>query len=152
MGMGNMHDDFIYLHADTVFDTGIFNDLLAADGDIVLPTDTKPCDDEAMKIRIENEKVVEITKEMDNGSALGEFIGVCKIKKNVIEDLNLSAKEVLKDKDYKSYFEGALQRVIDMRKYDIRVLDIKGRFWGEVDFMEDYERVKENISRELLQV
>ena len=150
MGMKHLYDDFIYMHADTICDLGIFDEILRAGGDIVLPVDSKPCDDEAMKVRLEEGKVVEITKQMSIEVAAGEFIGIAKIKKNVIDDLNNATIRVLRDKIYASYFEGALQRVFDMEKYDIRMIKTNGRFWGEVDFLEDYQRAEKNISSELL--
>ncbi len=152
MGMKQLHDDFIYLHADTICAIDIFDGLLKADGDIVLPVDTKPCDDEAMKVRIEKGRIVEITKRMPAEVAAGEFIGIAKIKKNVIEDLNISTIGVLRDKVFTSYFEGALQRVFDMKKYDVRMIETNGRFWGEVDFLEDYQRAEKNISNDLLNI
>ena len=145
-----LHDDFIYLHADTICAIQIFEQLLKSDGDIVLPVDTKPCDEEAMKVRLENERIVEITKNMPVEAAAGEFIGIAKIKRNIIDDLNASTIDVLREKLFHSYFEGALQRVIDMRKYDVRMIDTSGCFWGEVDFLEDYQRAERNISKELL--
>ena len=150
MGMSYLHDDFVYMHADTICDIGIFHDLLVSEGDIVLPVDPKPCDDEAMKIRVEEDKVVEITKKMPVEKASGEFIGIAKFKKQVIDDLNASAISVLRDKEFSSYFEGALQKVLDLKKYDVRVVKTNGRFWGEVDFLEDYQKAEKNISPELL--
>ena len=149
-GMNKLHDDFIYMHADTICDTGIFEDLLSVNGDIVLPVDTKPCDDEAMKVRLKDNKIVEITKQMDLKVAAGEFIGIAKIKKEVIDDLKNSTIGVLRDKLYTSYFEGALQRVFDMKKYDVEMIKTDGRFWGEVDFLEDYQRAEKNISDNLI--
>ena len=149
-GMNKLHDDFIYMHADTICDTGIFEDLLSVNGDIVLPVDTKPCDDEAMKVRLKDNKIVEITKQMDLKVAAGEFIGIAKIKKEVIDDLKNSTIGVLRDKIYTSYFEGALQRVFDMKKYDVEMIKTDGRFWGEVDFLEDYQRAEKNISDNLI--
>lgn len=150
MGMKQLHDDFIYLHADTLCDIPIFEQLLKSEGDIVLPVDTKPCDDEAMKVRLENGRIVGITKKMPVEVAAGEFIGIAKIKKNAIDDLNASTIGVLRDKLFTSYFEGALQRVFDMKKYDVRMIETNGRFWGEIDFLEDYQRTERNISKELL--
>lgn len=150
MGMKQLHDDFIYLHADTICDIDIFDELLRTEGDIVLPVDTKPCDDEAMKVKLGDGKVIEITKQMPVEDAAGEFIGIAKIKKNVIDDLNNCTVGVLRDKKYNSYFEGAMQRVFDMKKYDVRMIETSGRFWGEVDFLEDYQRAEKNISNGLL--
>lgn len=150
MGMKYLHDDFIYLHADTVCDIGIFNEMLRADGDIVLPVDTKPCDDEAMKVRLEEGRIVEITKQMPVKAAAGEFIGIAKIKKNVINDLNDAATGILRDKIFTSYFEGALQRILDMEKYDVQMVQTNDRFWSEIDFFEDFQNAEKNITQELL--
>jgi choline kinase len=152
MGMGKLHDDFIYLHADTIYDPVILEELLTDSGDIVLPVDSKPCDDEAMKVRVDNGKVVEITKEMDNTVAAGEFIGVAKIKKNVINDLQKYTTEILRNKVYSSYFEGAIQMVLDTHRYNVKMIDTNGKFWGEVDFEEDYNRASKNICDELIQL
>ena len=150
MGMKQLHDDFVYLHADTICDVSVFDELLKADGDIVLPVDRKQCDDEAMKVRIEKGEVVEITKHMPIEDAAGEFIGIAKIRRNVIEDLNNATVGILRDKIFSSYFEGALQKILDAKKYDVRMLETNGRFWGEVDYLEDYQRVEESISNDLL--
>ena len=142
MGMNRLHDDFIYLHADTICDESIFEELIRNEGDIVLPVDTKSCDDEAMKVKVKEGKIVEITKKMDVKEAMGEFIGIAKINKEVINDLNKSTIDVLRDGECASYFEGALQRVFDMKKYSVQMIDTKGRFWVEVDFEEDFARTK----------
>lgn len=151
MGMERLHDDFVYLHADTICDIAIFDELLRAEGDVILPVDRKFCDEEAMKVRIEKDKIVEITKQMSAEEADGEFIGICKIKQNVIHDLNAATVDVLRDKHFSAYFEGALQKVIDRKKYDFKIIDTDGRFWGEIDFPEDYEKAARNISPELLE-
>lgn len=148
MGMKNMHEDFVYLHADTICELSLFEELLRAEGDFVLPVDTKPCDDEAMKIRLENNKIVEITKQMPVEDAGGEFIGIMKISKKAIEDLNNCTHDLLRHKEYQSYFEAAVQEIINMNKYDIRMLDTKGRFWAEIDFLEDYQRAEKEMSEE----
>ena len=58
---------------------------------------------------------------------------------------------MLRDKHFSAYFEGALQKVIDRKKYDFKIIDTNGRFWGEIDFPEDYEKAARNISPELLE-
>lgn len=150
MGMKYMHDDFVYLHADTICDTGIFEELLTSEGDVILPVDTKPCDDEAMKVKLTDGRITKITKQMPVSEAAGEFIGIAKINRNVIADLNDCTVGVLRDREFSSYFEGALQRLFDMDKYDVRMIETAGRFWGEVDFLEDYQRAESNISEDLL--
>lgn len=149
MGMNNLHEDFVYLHADTICDPTIFEEMMKSEGDIVLPVDTKSCDDEAMKVRLDNNRIVEITKQMPVEDSAGEFIGIMKVSKNAIEDINNATVSLLRKKEYQSYFEAAIQEIINMDKYDIRMLDTKGGFWAEIDFLEDYQRAEAQMPETL---
>jgi choline kinase len=100
----------------------------------------KKCDDEAMKVRSEGGKLVEITKQMPVEAAEGEFIGVASFRKEVLDVLKQKVKEVLADGDFASYFEGAIQRMIDETECDINPFDIGNAPWAEIDFKEDYDR------------
>lgn len=70
----------------------------------------------------------------------------------MFKDLNSAVVDILREKFFASYFEGALQKVIDMKKYDFSMIDTNGRFWREVDFLEDYEYARQNITPELLKL
>ncbi len=150
MGMEAIDDDFIYLHADTLCDPFIFEKLVHLEGDVILPIDYKQCDEEAMKVRSENGRIVEITKQMPLELAEGEFIGMCAFRKEVLPVLKSKVKQLMKEKAFSSYFEGAIQRLIDEECFDIRLVSTEGYFWSEIDFMEDFERAVANISDSLL--
>lgn len=143
MGMDELDDDFIFMHADTLCDRSIFDELMKLKADVNLPVDYKVCDEEAMKVRSKNGKIVEITKQMPVEAAEGEFIGVALFRKGSLNAVKQKTKEVLADGEFASYFEGAIQRMIDDTELDIRAFDIKDAPWVEVDFKEDYERAVE---------
>lgn len=141
LARNELNDDFVYLHADTLCEESIFEELLNHLGDIVLPVDMKPCDDEAMKVKIDKDKkIIYINKQMDGKDAFGEFIGFMKIKKPVIPDLIDITENLLRKKVYNAYFEAAIQEIINMKKFDVQYFTTAGRFWAEIDFLEDYER------------
>lgn len=149
MGMNMLNDDFIYLHADTICEPKIFEKLVRLEADVILPVDYKICDDEAMKVRSENGQVVQITKQMPNELAEGEFIGMAAFKKKVIPALKEKTKQLMKEKAFTDYFESAIQRLIDQEKFDIRTVPTDGAFWTEVDFIEDYEKATADIPESL---
>lgn len=149
MGMNMLDDDFIYLHADTICEPKIFERLVRLEADIVLPVDYKICDDEAMKVRSENGRVVQITKKMPNELAEGEFIGIAAFKKQMIPALKAKTKQLMKEKAFAEYFESAIQRLIDEERFDIRTVPTEGAFWAEVDFIEDYEKAAAEIPESL---
>ncbi len=145
MGMGMLHDDFIYLHADTLCEPAIFEKLVRMEADIILPVEYNRCDDEAMKVRSENGKLVKITKQMSVEDAEGEFIGMAAFKKEVLPALKEKTKQLMKEKDFGDYFEGAIQRLIDEEDFNIKTVPTDGAFWAEIDFKEDYEEAAEHI-------
>ena len=140
------------MHADTLCAPEIFDNMLSADGDIVLPVDFKPCDDEAMKVQIENEAVTKITKQMPVESAAGEFIGIALLRKEILPELKLMVRQALKEKLFNEYFESAIQKLINLNKYKIKAVSTDNYFWGEVDFVEDYDKVLDTLPDNLYNI
>ena len=145
IGMQYLHDDFIYLHADTLCDPAVFKQLALFQADINLPVDYKTCDEEAMKVRSSNGKIVQITKNMLPEEADGEFIGIGSFRKEVIPKLKMAVEELLEEKNFSEYFEAAIQRIMDTTDYSIEPIPMEDSFWAEIDFKEDYERAVANI-------
>lgn len=83
---------------------------------------------------------------MDPKDSLGEFIGICKCKKTAIKPLFSEAQKLLEKKAFKSYFEGAIQGVIDDRLCQVSYFGVDKMRWSEIDFPEDYERAKKLFS------
>ncbi len=153
MGQETLKDiDTVYMHADTLCSPDVLKEIIANGGDVVLPIDFKICDEEAMKVRLENEKVVEISKLIPCDAAAGEFIGIAKLSERVMPAIKEASKTLMREKEFASYFEGAIQEIIDSNKYIISTVDMKKRFWGEVDFMADFEYVRDNIPDEMITI
>jgi len=143
-GMGNIKDDFIFIHADTIFDETILDDLIASEvSDIILPVDYKSCVEEEMKVTTVDGNVNVIHKSIDLNIAEGEFIGIAKITSAILEELKSAVKDELKEKNnHQDYFEAALQNLIDAGN-NIKTIATNGRPWIEIDFPEDFETAKQ---------
>lgn len=152
MGMNELHEDFIYLHADTLCEPIIFEKLVHLESDIVLPIDYKKCDDEAMKVRSQNGKIVEITKQMSLDRAEGEFIGMAAFNKEVLPYLKEKTVQLMKEKAFTDYFESAIQRIIDEENFLIKAIPTNGTFWSEIDFIQDYENAVMQIPKSLTDI
>ena len=137
-GMNYLTDDFLYLHADTLCDPIIYKKMITSPADIVLPVDYSAWDAEAMKVRSENGKIIEMSKKMPLDIAEGEFIGMAFIRKKVIPKLREKTIEVLKEKRFAEYFESAIQKLIDEGEFDIQAVSTEDAFWTEIDFKKDY--------------
>lgn len=58
----------------------------------------------------------------------------------------------MEEKDFASYFEGVIQRLIDYEDFEIALESTDNEFWCEIDFMEDYIRACKTIPEELLNI
>lgn len=145
-------DSFIYMHADTLCAPEIFERMLADDADMALPVEFKRCDEEAMKVKTSGSMLTEISKQIPCDEGEGEFIGMMKISKGVLADLKTASKELMKEKRFESYFESIVQKIIDLRKYEVKCIPTGDCFWGEIDFIEDYERVCRTMPHKLIEL
>jgi choline kinase len=140
-GQRFLHEDFLYFHADTIFEPAIFDALMGAPGEVVLPVDTHACAEEEMKVRVDaSGRVVEINKTMPGADAFGEFIGIAKCSRAALAGLQEAAEDFMVRREFQHYFEAALQRLIDDRRCAVTILDITGRRWNEIDFEADLQK------------
>ncbi len=146
------NDDTIYMHGDTLCDPQILDDMIKATADIVLPVDFRNCDEEAMKVLTVNGHVNEISKQIPCDKAEGEFIGIAKLSKKAIPLIKTAAKKVLQREEFTAYFEAAIQELINDNSCSIQSIPTAGRFWGEIDFLEDYQYVKNNLPNTLIEI
>lgn len=147
-----LSEDTIYLHADTLCSPDILKAMLDSTGDMVLPVDFKTCDEEAMKVRTRDGCVAEISKEIPCDIGEGEFIGIARISKTILPDLRAAVKKLMKEKQFSAYFEGAIQELIGLHKYQLKVLPTKHQFWAEIDFEEDYKKAGNEITDGLVRL
>lgn len=119
---------------------------------MVLPVEFKRCDEEAMKVKPHNGFVTEISKNIPESEGEGEFIGITKIGRSILPDLKKATKELMKNKEFSSYFEGTIQKLIDWGGYKIKVMPTGGYFWGEIDFLDDYNKACERMPENLVEL
>tara|TARA_B110000908_G_C10257419_1_gene456568 strand:- start:1808 stop:2518 length:711 start_codon:yes stop_codon:yes gene_type:complete len=137
----HLNEGFYFLHADVYFDKSIFFDLKNDDRDCVLCVEPKITIEEEMKVRILNNNIIEINKEMDCKSAFGEFTGIAKIKSKASKFISSAIKNrIEKMGSLDSFFEMAIQDCIDENLITVDYIDIGDRVSIEIDFPEDYKK------------
>jgi phosphoenolpyruvate phosphomutase len=153
-----MNSGFIFLYSDIIFDKKILNKLLKDDSDISLVVDLdwkerykkrglQPSG-EVELVKVKDDKVVKIGKNLDTKNTHGEFIGLAKFTKNGAAILKKSYKAAFnryKGKKFhqspslkKAYFIDMIQELIE-NKIDIKNVDTYGD-WMEIDTFDDYKR------------
>lgn len=138
--------EFVYLHADTVFEPSILDDLLAASGDGVLPIDFRPCEPEQMKASVADGIITHLSKELADDESAGEFIGIGVFREPALPLVRAGLDAVLAAGTLTAYFEGALNEAIGAG-LRLRPIATAGRAWTEIDFPEDLELARTILPR-----
>jgi choline kinase len=146
MARDHLTTSFVYMHADTVFEPSILDDLLAADGDAVVPIDFRSCEPEQMKARVVDERVAHLSKDLGPADTAGEFIGIGVFRDGALAPIRTGLDAVLGAGTLTAYFEAALNHAIDA---GLKVLTVAtaGRAWTEIDFEADLELARSLLPR-----
>jgi choline kinase len=137
-----LDDDFIYAHADTVFDPTILDDCLAADADIALPVDMRAGEPEQMKAEVVGDRVLHLSKELPDERTAGEFIGIGLFRRRIVPGLVEAMEREVADGAIGSYFEAAINRLLADSGAEAVAVPTRGRAWTEIDFAEDLETAR----------
>ncbi|HET7582381.1 MAG TPA: phosphocholine cytidylyltransferase family protein [Candidatus Limnocylindria bacterium] len=137
-----LDDDFVYAHADTVFDPTILDDCLAADADIALPVDMRAGEPEQMKAEVVGDRVLHLSKELPDERTAGEFIGIGLFRRRIVPGLVEAMEREVADGAIGSYFEAAINRLLADSGAEAVAVPTRGRAWTEIDFAEDLETAR----------
>ena len=137
----HLADGFVVLNSDVLFHPQLLANLLASSRDDALllsDTDATPLGDEEMKVKLKEDLVIDISKDMDPLEADGENVGIVKFSAQGAQALvgymdQLIASGAVKDWAPRAFREFALN-------HPLHALSTGGLPWIEIDFPEDYQR------------
>ncbi len=135
-----MAEDYIYLHGDTVFEPAVLHTLLAARRPaMTLACDPHECAEEEMKVSLDGDRVLRISKQLAPTDTDGEFTGVLHCPLDVHRRLIGVAETLLSNGESRRtmFFEAAIQRAIDDSIASAFAVSVAGMRWREIDFPED---------------
>jgi len=142
----HLTDGFVVLNSDVLFHPQLLANLLESsrnDALLLSDTDETPLGDEEMKVKLSEDRVIDISKNMDPHEADGENVGIVKFSAPGAKALvgymdELIASGAVKDWAPRAFREFALN-------HPLHALSTGGLPWIEIDFPEDYQRAVTEI-------
>lgn len=144
----SLDDDFICVYGDLLFHKEILDKCIQNNSDICLVIE-KNVRSETMKIRIENNLIVEVNKNISEDLADGNFIGMAKFKKSMIPDLFNEISFLVENGNLNSYYTSAIESLIQKNK-QINFVETNNLPWMDID--EEHElaeakKIYQNMNR-----
>lgn len=158
---GEMEGEIIVSYSDILFRKSVVEKLLENKADISIVVDTGWCQqydgryqhpiEEAEKVMVEDGKVTNISKTLNQNDTYGEFIGMMKLSKKGTEIFKDNYERVTQEYGNaefhgavsleKAYLTDMLQELVK-QNYSVSHVDIKG-CWKELDTEEDFLKAEE---------
>ncbi len=136
-------EDFIYFNADVFFHPELLRKIVNEDNLTELLIEKKKCGEEEVKVAIENNRIIEINKQVDPEKAAGEFIGIGKFAKHDLPAFFEALEMGALGGQHNNYFEYAVNMICSFSHlYPVYTDDLP---CIEIDFQEDLQKARDFI-------
>lgn len=140
------NDNIIIMNGDVFMEDSVLDVILNEQHSPVMLSDSSRIEDADYRFQWEGNELRKYGKELTNEETTGEYVGIAKLKKEDILPFRQSVIDAVATEDYGCWWEDILYRTVDEKK-TIYINDIAGNFWAEVDYIEDYQRIKEFVKK-----
>lgn len=131
------NDDIIIANADVYWEQDILNVIVEDKQEQVMLMDSSRGLDYLFKC--EGSKLVDHGTDLEKFT--GEYVGIAKIGHSFLNKFVGRLEALIEKQKHGLWWENVVYSLID--EIDINVKDIKGLFWSEIDFIEDYKKILE---------
>jgi len=138
------YEGFVVLNSDVLFHPLILGKLLESHyPDALTMSKQEDMGEEEMKVKVNSDRVIDISKEIAPHQADGENVGMVKFSPYGAKILFEKMDELISQGIVNKWVPFAFQQIASY--HHLYAVDIGNLPWIEIDFVEDYERAKEVI-------
>ncbi len=134
-------EDIMIMNGDVFMEESIVEIVKAEERSPVMLSDHTRIADADYRFNWEGELLKKYGKELSNSETTGEYVGIGKIRGSEVDIFRQHVIDAVEAEDYNCWWEDIVYRTIEKNE-KVYINDIAGCFWAEVDYIEDYERIK----------
>lgn len=134
-------DDLLIMNGDVFMEDAMLDLLLADERTPLVLGDSSRIAEADYRFQWTDGYLRKYGKQLSNEETTGEYVGVARLGRDYLVPFRQRVVEAVAGEDYACWWEDIIYRTVDHGDA-VHVKDIAGRFWAEVDYIEDYERIK----------
>ncbi len=142
-GLQFIQEDCIFVHGDVVVEESLLQRVISSRREVVLPYDANSVDEESMKIRISEEAVVALCKELPPLEANGESIPLMKFSAKAFTHLKELINVAMNQREFDRLFDSAVLELLRKKYYSCEAMNVTGLKWCEIDTPADLQKAIE---------
>lgn len=132
-------DDIVMMNADVFLETSLIDEVFTDKKSPVLFADSSHKEEADYKFCFDNGVLLKFGKNLSGDDISGEYVGIAKMKKEYLPDFLDRLENFIKKGYHDMWWEDVIYSFVEER--EIYVEDINGKFWAEVDYVEDYRKI-----------
>jgi len=134
-------EDIMIMNGDVFMEPSLLDVIVSEKRSPVMFSDSTRIEGADYRFFWEGELLKRFGKELSDSETTGEYVGIGKLSDGDIEHFRQRVIDAVESEDYNCWWEDIIYRTIQQGD-EVYIHDIAGRFWAEVDYIEDYERIK----------
>jgi len=135
-------DDYMIMNGDVFFEAAILDIVLQENRSPVLLGDSSRISGADYRFLWDDNHILrKYGKELTDDETTGEYVGIGKINRADIKLFRQKVIDCVANEDYQCWWEDVIYRGLEQGR-EAYVHNVAGRFWAEVDYIEDYDRIK----------
>ncbi len=139
------NEDMLIMNGDVFLEESLLDVILKSEKNPVLFADKTRCAEADYKFYCKNGILLKYGKELSLEETSAEYIGIAKMDGEFVEEFTNKMENMICKQEHSVWWENILYSMTDKR--DIYIEDVEGKFWAEVDYIEDYERIQKFVDK-----
>lgn len=135
--------DVLIMNADVFAEESVYDQLINCGKNPVLAFDSSRKKEADYKFFCPDGIIEKYGKDLSGDDISGEYVGCAVLRKDYLEKFKGHLLEMINSQKHGLWWENILYELSSSD--NIYVEDVKDKFWAEVDYIEDYNRIKDYV-------
>lgn len=134
------NEDLLIMNGDVFIEESLMDEIIAYDAKSpLLYSDESRKEEADYKLKYSKGILEKYGKELRGNDITGEYIGIARLNQKDVALFKEQLENLISSQQHGLWWENILYSL--SAEIDIYVKDVNGKFWAEVDYIEDYERI-----------
>jgi len=139
-------EDIMIMNGDVFMEEKVLDIILQEKRSPLMLSDSTRIEDADYRFTWEGELLKKYGKELTNEQTTGEYVGIGILNTKDMITFKQRVIDAVSNEDYNCWWEDIIYRTVENNE-NVYINDIAGIFWAEVDYIEDYERIKSFVNK-----
>ncbi len=135
----NNDSEYLIMNGDVYIEQDIVDDLFKAEKSPLLLSDETRKEEGDYKLKYTNGILEKYGKELTGDDITGEYVGIAKLNRNYVPVFKKQLLKMIDEQKHGLWWENVLYEL--SHEQSVYVQNVEGKFWAEVDYIEDYQRI-----------